>query len=69
MRLLRRLLHILLCAVFPSKASRPEDIPKKLPPEMLEKALAEARFLSGSHAVRVKELASDEVPGLPKRAD
>lgn len=48
--------------------SRPEDIPKKLSPEMLEKAMIEARFLCGN-GVDVKSLAPGEIPDAPKPAD
>ncbi len=49
-------------------SSRPEDIPQRMPPEALEKALHEARFLH-EQAVDVRPLAHDELPGLPRRAD
>jgi hypothetical protein len=49
------------------RRSRPQDIPKKLTPEALEKAIEEARFLR-DHAVDVKELAPDERPGPPRQA-
>ena len=51
------------------RASRPEDIPKKLPPEALGHAMREGRFLHGTHAVHVRSLAPGEIPGLPRRAD
>ena len=69
MRLLRQLLITLLRACFPSKASRPEDIPRKISPDTLKKAMDEARFLHSKHAVDVKDIATDELPGLPRRAD
>jgi hypothetical protein len=47
--------------------SRPEDIPKKLNSEALEKTLHEARFLH-SHEVDVRPLKTGEIP-LPRRAD
>jgi len=49
--------------------SRPEDIPKKLSPEALEKVMQEARFLYFGHAVDVKSLTPGEVPDLPKPAE
>jgi hypothetical protein len=68
MRLLRRILFTLIRRCFPSKPSRPEDIPQKLPPETLHKAMSEARMLHAKHAIRVNELAPDEIPGLPRAA-
>lgn len=50
------------------RRSRPEDIPKKLPPDMLEAAMKEARFLSGHHQVDVTSLRPGELPGIPRRA-
>ena len=49
--------------------SRPEDIPKKLSPEILALVMREAHFLSGEHGVNVKSLALGEVPDIPKPAD
>jgi len=54
---------------FRRKPSRPEDIPKKLSAETLEKAVQEARFLHTRHAVDVTPLTKGEMPGLPRRAD
>lgn len=51
------------------RGGRPEDVPKKLPPEALAQALAEARFLKGNHAVEVKSLQVGEKPQIPTRAD
>ena len=51
------------------RKSRPEDIPRKLDPQTLEKVMREARFLHFQHAVEVKELSPGEVPDLPKPAD
>jgi len=48
--------------------SRPEDIPKKLDAETLEKAMREARFLHSQHAVDVTSPAKDEIP-VPRRVD
>jgi len=69
MRLVVIFFNKILRAIFPAKLSRPEDVPKKLNPEALAEALAEARNLSKQHAVRVKDIAPDETPGLPRRAD
>lgn len=49
------------------RAPRPEDIPKKLSAEALDRAMQEARFLHG-HRVDVKPLAPGELP-VPRRAD
>ncbi len=54
--------------LFGARKSRPEDIPKLLDAETLEKVMMEARFLHFQHAVDVKSLAPDEVPDLPKPA-
>jgi hypothetical protein len=68
MRLIRRTLLTLIRLCFPSKPSRPADIPKKLSPETLDKALQEARMLHARHAIRVSDLTPDEIPGLPRAA-
>lgn len=52
--------------LFGARKSRPEDIPKKLDAETLEKVMIEARFLYFTHAVDVRALAPGEVPDLPK---
>jgi hypothetical protein len=48
---------------------RPEDIPKRLPPEALAMVLKEAAFLKGSHGVDVQYLAEGEEAGMPRPAD
>ncbi len=52
-----------------ARKSRPEDIPKLLDAETLEKAMTEARFLFQKHAVDVKSLAPGETPDLPKTVE
>lgn len=47
----------------------PMAVPKVLPPDILRQALDEARFLSGTHGVEVRELSPDEEPCMPRRAD
>lgn len=47
---------------------RPADIPGRLRPEALERALSEARFLRGQHAVSVRGLREDETPRPPEPA-
>lgn len=69
MRLIARLFNKIIAYLVPRTVSRPEDIPKKLSPEALEIAMNEARKLRAGHAVDVKSLAEDELPGLPRRAD
>lgn len=49
--------------------SRPGDIPAKLPPEALQRALMEAKYLRSEHAVDVQSLAPHELPGLPSKAE
>jgi len=61
---LRRIKIYLLGA----RKTRPEDIPRLLDRETLEKAMAEARFLVGRHAVEVRSLEPGEAPGLPRPA-
>ena len=68
MRRLRRIFNQIMGWLGWRRVSRPEDIPKKLSPEMLEKAMEEARFLR-ANAVDVRALAPGEVPGVPRRAD
>lgn len=43
--------------------------PDQLPQEAMEKVMREVSFLRGEHAVDVRELAPDEKPSIPKRAD
>ena len=69
MRRLKRIFNIIIrCLGFHPK-SRPEDIPKKLSTETLEKVMREAYFLHSQHGVNVKALAPGEIPDLPKPAD
>lgn len=69
MKSLKRIFIRLWRLVVAPKPSRPEDIPKKLDAQALHQAMQEAKFLHQSHAVSVKPLAPDELPGLPKKAD
>jgi hypothetical protein len=69
MKLLKQLFFRLARQIFPSGPSRPQDIPKKLDASSLEKAMQEARFLRSQHEVSVRPLATDEIPGLPRRAE
>lgn len=66
---LRRIFNRIIRVMGLTAVSRPQDIPKKLTPEELQKAMQEARFLVGQHAVDVKALMRGETPGLPRRAD
>lgn len=69
MQRLKQLFTGWFCRRFPRKRSRPEDIPQKLGAQALEKALEEAQFLHRQHAVKVKQLAADELPDLPQKAE
>lgn len=69
MRRVARIFNRIIRALGLWRPSRPEDIPKKLHPEALAAALREAEYLRSQHAVEVRGLAPDELPGLPKRAE
>ena len=69
MRYLRHLFNRILRNIWPKKPGRPEDIPKKLSDESLEALMREARYLRAEYRVDVQDMAPDEVPGLPRRAD
>lgn len=69
MRHLRQFFNVLLARIRGCRKGRPEDIPKKLPPEALAQALMEARFLMGVHGVDVRALAAGEKPQIPRSAD
>ena len=69
MKRLARLFNTIIGWLRRPRLSRPEDIPKKLAPEALAAALREAGYLRSRHAVDVKPLEADELPGLPRRAD
>jgi len=69
MRHLRQFYNILFAYHLKWRRGRPEDIPKKLPPEALAQALAEARFLFGLHGVDVQGLSPGEKPESPRPAD
>lgn len=69
MRRLRSIFNRIIGCLRSGRPSRPEDIPKKLSPETLEKVMKEARFLYFGHAVDVKSLMPGEVPDLPKPAE
>lgn len=69
MKPLARLFNQIIRLLGLSRPSRPEDIPKKLDAEALAAALREAEFLRNAHAVDVRAVAPDELPGLPRRAD
>ncbi len=43
--------------------------PDKLSPENMAKVMKEVEFLRRQHAVDVRELAPNEIPTIPKRAD
>jgi|CXWL01.1.fsa_nt_gi hypothetical protein len=43
--------------------------PDKLSPENMAKVMEEVEFLRRQHAVDVRELAPNEIPTIPKRAD
>lgn len=68
MRQLRHFFNGFLVYARRWRRSDPRDIPKKLPPEALAMALAEARFLSGAHGVDVVSLAPGEKPESPRVA-
>jgi len=68
MKLLGRLFNTIIRLLGLRKPSRPEDIPKKLDAQALQAAIKEASYLR-TQAVDVKEMAPDELPGLPRRAD
>jgi hypothetical protein len=68
MRRLARIFNIIMERLGIRRASRPEDIPKKLSPEALAQAMEEARFLYSRHAVDVRALMPGEIPDLPKPA-
>lgn len=68
MRRWRYFFNGLLVRLRTLRRSRPEDIPKKLPPEALAAAMAEARFLFGQHGVDVQGLAKGEKPEGPRPA-
>lgn len=65
---MRRFFNQIIRRLLGDRVSRPQDIPRKLPPEALQRAMREADFLRG-HAVEVRSLAEDEIPGVPRRAD
>lgn len=62
--MLKQLFHGLLGLLRRRRFVRPED----MPPEAMEQALREARFLRG-HAVDAHRLAPGETPAEPRRAD
>jgi hypothetical protein len=64
-RIIKYLLRIKK-SLFGARKSRPEDIPKLLDSETLEKVMIEARFLRFQHSVDVRSLEPGEVPDLPK---
>ncbi len=68
MRRLRQFFNDLLARARRLRRSRPEDIPKKLPPDVLLQAMAEARFLFREHGVDVKSLLAGEEPQTPRAA-
>jgi hypothetical protein len=68
MRRLRRLFNQIIRRALRHRPGRPQDIPKKLNPDALSSALAEARFLQ-AREVAVKDLEREEIPGLPRAAD
>lgn len=68
MRRLRRFINIFMRRLGWVRRTGPEQIPKRLDPADLEKALAEARFLFNAHGVSVRALEAGEVPDLPKSA-
>lgn len=47
----------------------PKNRAEQLPPDILEKALHEARFLSKTHGVEVQDVRPGEETSTPKRAD
>jgi hypothetical protein len=69
MRRLARFFNVIMRALGVRRGARPEDIPKKLDPETLARAMEEARFLFGKHGVDVRSLAAGEEPDSPKPAD
>ena len=69
MRRLRRIFNIIIRCLGYVPKSRPEDIPKKLSPEILAQVMKEAHFLRFQHGVDVKSLAPGEIPDLPKPVD
>ena len=68
MRRLGRIFNIIMVSLGLRKPFRPEDIPKKLDADTLEKVMLEARFLH-FQGVDVKMLAPDEEPQLPRPVD
>lgn len=69
MRLLYRLFNRIIHSFLPARQSRPEDIPSQLSEEVLAEAIREASFLHDKHAIDVADVPTDEVAGLPRRAD
>ena len=63
---LRGIFNTIIGRLWRNRPSRPEDIPKQLDAEALEKAMREARFLH-SQQVDVKPLVAGELP-VPRRA-
>lgn len=51
------------------RRGRPEDIPRRLSADALERAMAEARFLFTQHGVDVRSLVPGETPDMPRPAD
>lgn len=65
---MRRIFNQIIGWLWRPRPSWPEDIPKKLDPETLRKALEEAKFLH-STGVDVRYLRPGELPSIPRRAD
>lgn len=69
MRQIRLVFNHLLSVLACLRCSKPGDKIQKLPQEVLDSALAEARFLYEKHGVDVRSLRVGEQPEIPKPAD
>jgi len=69
MRRLRGIFNKIISWLWGRSASRPQDIPKKLGPDVLAEVMREARFLRSQHGVDAKSLEPGEIPGIPRPAD
>ena len=69
MRRLGRIFNRIMVFLGARRNPLPQDIPKKLSPEVLNHVMREAQFLRGVYGVEVRAIEPGEVPGTPKPAD
>jgi len=69
MRRLPSIFNKIIYWLWGRSASHPQDIPKKLSPEVLAAVMREAKFLRSQHGVDVKSLEPGEIPGIPRPSD